>query len=120
MQNGCNFIRDQEVGGSNPLAPTNLISDMRGARAAPRSICYRFASTTPAESRAVEAVYGVRVVYGEPLPVERGAPRQRHLSTEYGHAALRHGATREYQIDSSSKRPVPSSWDLTRGRSISG
>jgi hypothetical protein len=36
------------------------------------------------------------------------ATRQRALSTEYGHAALRPGVTREYQIDSSSKRPVPS------------
>jgi hypothetical protein len=36
------------------------------------------------------------------------ASRQRHLSTEYGHAALRSGATREYQIDSSSKRPASS------------
>jgi transposase len=38
------------------------------------------------------------------------APRQRHLPTEHGHAALRRlvGATHEYQSDSSSKRPVSS------------
>jgi hypothetical protein len=36
--------------------------------------------------------------------------RQRHLPTEHGHVALRRlvGATREYQSDSSSKRPVSS------------
>ena len=46
------------------------------------------------------------------------APRQRHLSTEYGHAALRSGATREYQIDSSSKRPAPSVDFSLQGRDI--
>jgi hypothetical protein len=25
------FVRDQEVGGSNPLAPTRIINDMQGA-----------------------------------------------------------------------------------------
>ena len=34
--------------------------------------------------------------------------RPRHLSTENGHAALRPGATRAYQSDSSSKRPASS------------
>jgi hypothetical protein len=32
--------------------------------------------------------------------------RRRRLSTNHGHAALRLGATRGYQNDSSSKRPV--------------
>jgi len=36
------------------------------------------------------------------------ALRPRSLPTENGHAALRSGATREYQTDSSSKRPAPS------------
>lgn len=44
------------------------------------------------------------------------APRQRLLSTEYGHAALRPGATREYQIDSSSKRPALSVGSGLQGR----
>ena len=35
-------------------------------------------------------------------------PRQRHSPTNHGHAALP-PATREYQSDSSSKRPAPSS-----------
>jgi len=42
---------------------------------------------------------------GEPFSRIR-AIRQRRLSTENGPAALRPGATREYQSDSSSKRPA--------------
>jgi hypothetical protein len=33
------------------------------------------------------------------------APREHALATEHGHAALPSGVTREYQGDSSSKRP---------------
>ena len=43
---------------------------------------------------------------GSPFPTR--ALRQRSLSTENGHAALHLGATREYQSDSSSKRPASS------------
>ena len=48
----CLLVRDQEVGGSNPLAPTNIISEIRGARVAPLSVCYRFATTLP-DGRAI-------------------------------------------------------------------
>ena len=42
--------------------------------------------------------------------------RARFLSTENGTAALRHGATREYQSDSSSKRPAFTVVSGPRGR----
>lgn len=44
----------------------------------------------------------------ESLASQIRALRLRHLSTDNGHAALRFGATRAYQSDSSSKRPASS------------